>query len=160
MAELKDIIAYILQEYPYKAELSNARVTKMVYLSDWKHSLDNGTQLSPITWYFDNYGPFVWDVKNVAEADPALFRVEKGRTPSGGEKVTLSLARSYRSNLTPPERKAIDHVIKTTQDLSFLKFLNLVYATYPVRVTERYQVLNLPELAASYRASGLYKPGE
>ena len=31
---LRDIVAYVCKNYPYKDELSNARVTKMVYLAD------------------------------------------------------------------------------------------------------------------------------
>lgn len=48
MANLKDIIAYILQNYPSnkKHELSNARVTKMVYLADWRNCLRSKGQVS------------------------------------------------------------------------------------------------------------------
>ena len=69
MANLKDIIAYILQNYPsnMKHELLNARVTKMVYLADWRNCVRSKGQVSDIKWYFDNFGPFVWDVKKAAE---------------------------------------------------------------------------------------------
>lgn len=48
MAELRDVIAYILQRYPedMAGELSNARVTKMVYLSDWRNCLRGKGQIS------------------------------------------------------------------------------------------------------------------
>ena len=48
MANLKDIIAYILQNYPsnMKHELSNARVTKMIYLADWRNCLRSKGQVS------------------------------------------------------------------------------------------------------------------
>ena len=48
MAELKDIVAYILKKYPTKSDMSNARLTKLVYLSDWKHSIKTYSQISNI----------------------------------------------------------------------------------------------------------------
>ena len=39
MVELIDIISYILKYYPIKKELSNARLTKMIYLTSNKHIL-------------------------------------------------------------------------------------------------------------------------
>jgi hypothetical protein len=47
MAELKDIIAYYCKQYPHKAELSKARLTKMVYLADWKSAIGQPPLLSP-----------------------------------------------------------------------------------------------------------------
>jgi len=64
MAAITDILAYILNRYPHAQEMSNARITKMVYLADWKHAIDSHRQISSINWVFNNYGPFVWDVKN------------------------------------------------------------------------------------------------
>ncbi len=58
MAQIKDIVIHILKNYPHKDELSNARVTKLVYLADWRHVLETKEQISSIKWYFDNYGPF------------------------------------------------------------------------------------------------------
>ena len=67
MVELIDIISYILKYYPVKSELSNARLTKMVYLIDWRSAFDYGEQVTNISWYFDNYGPFVHDVEETIE---------------------------------------------------------------------------------------------
>ena len=35
MAKLVDVVGYLCEHYPHKAELSKARLTKMVYLADW-----------------------------------------------------------------------------------------------------------------------------
>ncbi len=50
MTELKDVMAYIIANYPFKGELSNARLTKMVYLTDWKNALLSGRQVTDISW--------------------------------------------------------------------------------------------------------------
>ena len=54
MAKLVDVIAYIIKRYPSSLadELSNARLTKLVYLSDWKNCLTNDRPISSINWYF------------------------------------------------------------------------------------------------------------
>ena len=48
MATLTDIIYYLISNYPHKDELSNARVTKMVYLADWHAAVKLGHQLTYI----------------------------------------------------------------------------------------------------------------
>ena len=151
MAMLKDIIAYILGVYPYKSELSNARVTKMVYLVDWRHAITSSSQVSTIHWYFNNYGPFVWDVKDVALACPELFAVVETTTVYGTPKTLLNLKDDdYIPQLSEEECKSIDHVIENTKDLSWDAFIRLVYSTYPVASSERYTYLNLKEKAREY----------
>ena len=101
MANLKDIIAYILQNYPsnMKHELSNARVTKMVYLADWRNCLQSKGQVSDIEWYFDNFGPFVWDVKKAAEEFPEIFTLGPKKTCMAQPKRFFEL-RTIASSLT------------------------------------------------------------
>jgi hypothetical protein len=153
MAELQDIVAYLLAKYPHKLELSNARVTKMVYLGDWRHSLTQGRQISNIQWVFDNYGPFVWDVKRKVEENPFLFDVESTATMYGNPKTLLKLKDSgYQPQLAESERLALDHIIKITAPLAWDRFIGLVYSTYPILHSDRFANLNLVRLAAEYKA--------
>lgn len=148
MADLKDIIAYLLLDYPDPDALANARVTKMVYLADWKSALDHGRQMSSIAWFFDNFGPYVTDVRRCADQNPELFQVKSKRTSLGGEKnVFILIDRDYQPNLSTQEKEILDHVRKQTEDLSFDKFVKLVYSTYPVVVSDRFDDLNLVEMA-------------
>ena len=48
----------------------------MVYLSDWLNSLKNGEQLTNINWYYDNYGPFVWEIYNSIIEHEDLFSIK------------------------------------------------------------------------------------
>lgn len=158
MANLKDILVYILREYPHKEELSNARVTKMVYLSDWKHVLENGEQVSKISWKFDNYGPFVWDVVETAREYPELFAIEETENLFGSTKRVLACVdRSYRPRLAQSERAAVDHVINSTKRLGWDRFIGLVYSTYPIIASERYSPLDLKQLASEYKQSPVYR---
>ena len=70
--KLLNVVTYLVKNYPVEDHLSNARVTKMVYLADWFHALNHQKQITSIKWYFDNYGPFVWDIKDLVEEYDAL----------------------------------------------------------------------------------------
>ena len=153
MASIQDAVAYLLQHYPHRDELSNARVTKMVYLSDWHQAIQHGRQVTPINWYFDNYGPFVWDVKKAVEANPSLFSVEETRNYFGTPKILLSLRQSgYAPQVTPDEQASLDHVIEATKRLSWDAFIKLVYSTHPVASSQRYSQLDLVAKAHQYKA--------
>jgi hypothetical protein len=88
---LRDIVAYICRNYPHKDELSNARVTKMVYLADWRSALERGKTLSGITWKFNHYGPFVYDVIEAVRKDSA-FQVISTWNMYGEPKELLQVA--------------------------------------------------------------------
>lgn len=152
MAELQDIIAYLLAKYPHKSELSNARVTKMIYLADWRSAITRSCQISSISWHFDNYGPFVWDVKDAVEKHPSLFKIEDSQNMFGERKCQFALAdTSYVPNLKQDEQVILDHVIQSTKSLHWNSFINLVYSTYPVLSSDRFTSLDLVTKASEYR---------
>jgi uncharacterized protein YwgA len=150
MAKLSDIIGYICENYPHKSELSKARLTKLVYLADWKSALEDGEQMSDIKWKFNHYGPYVDDVVNVAKSDPN-FKIKSEMNYYGDlkERIILKEAREWKS-LTKNNKKRIDHVIEETKGLFWNPFIKLVYSTFPVMVSERQSVLDLPALAQRY----------
>jgi len=151
MALLKDVIYYILCNYPNKDELSNYRVTKMVYLSDWHFVRKYGKQMTDIQWVFDNYGPFVWDIKDTVVEQSQLFKCDHTYNCFGHEKTIFAIKDpSYQTNLTTEESASIDYVIEHTQALDNAAFTKLVYSTYPIVVTEQYHKLNLVDNAKEY----------
>src|SRR4051794_38716589 len=85
VCSLRDAMAYICRNYPHKDELSNARVTKMVYLADWRSAITRGKQLTDTEWKFDHYGPFVYDILDIARDGPA-FKVISTQNPYGAPK--------------------------------------------------------------------------
>jgi Protein of unknown function (DUF4065) len=154
MADLQDIMAYIIQAYPsvMEHELSNARLTKMVYLSDWHMALNHGRQISDIKWYFDNFGPFVRDVEITAVSSNDIFSVDLGTNAYGQPKKTFSLKNSsFKPRLTTAEKKSIDHIVDVTRKLYWDDFIKLVYSTHPIASSERYSYLNLVNKAAEYK---------
>lgn len=154
MNSLVDILAYLLKDYPHPGDLSNARVTKLVYLADWKHVVDRNERLTTIPWIFNNFGPFVWNIKDTAVLNSRLFDVNTEQNLYGSRKTSLSLTpagESYATSLSDSAVEVLDHVLKTTAPLNFDVFIRLVYSTYPVVTTDRYEPLHLEAKAAEYR---------
>jgi predicted nucleic acid-binding OB-fold protein len=153
VATLRDIVAYVGGNYPYKDELSNARVTKMIYLADWRSAITRGEQLTDLEWEFSYYGPDVSDVKQVAETDPA-FEVVPTRTPYGGQKDLIRVADDVDyPSLTDDEKELLDYVISSSASKNWDDFIKLVYSTYPIITQDRFSKLDLVKLAREYEQS-------
>lgn len=150
---LAQIIAYYCLHYPYPGELSDARLTKMVYLSDWFSSLSQGNQLTNISWYFNHYGPYVDDILNTVQSRPDLFDVNIEPNYYGNSKKTIRFrGNSSFINLPPHTRRILDTVMSETQHMYFNDFIDFVYSTYPIAKNDRYAYLDLPRLAREYQA--------
>jgi hypothetical protein len=152
MANLRDVVAYICEKYPHKSELSKARLTKLVYLADWKMSIDSSRQITPTQWYFNHYGPYVADIEQLARSDDA-FAIDRTMNYYGGLKEVIRLVGPIRPELSEQEIKAIDFAIEKTKDLSWDSFIKLIYSTYPIVTESRFDYLDLPSLADEYRRS-------
>lgn len=152
-ATILNIIKYILDKYPHKSDLSASRLTKMLYLIDWKYSIDNGEQLTDASWHFNHYGPYVDDFVKMAREDESIS-VKKTQTMFGGKKTLFSLTQKYSptTELDPQHKITIDFVIEATKSKNYEDFIHLVYSTYPVISNDRYSNLNLSKLASEYKA--------
>jgi hypothetical protein len=131
--------------------MSNARLTKLVYLSDWRHCLRTNSQISNIKWFFNNFGPFVWDIKDTAKENPHIFELETTTNMYGDQKTIFILnSKDYSPRLSEEEMKSIDHVINETKNLNWDQFIRLVYSTFPIASAERYTYIDLIEKAKEY----------
>lgn len=151
-----DVVAFICRVYPYPNDLSNARLTKLVYLADWSSAQSDGHQVTSISWIFNNYGPWVPDVIEAANSDPRL-QVVVERNVFGSGKRTIALAEGAvprpDSLLDDRSRQLVRAVIATTRSMLFGEFIEYVYDTLPVRLTSRYEYLDLTGIAAKHRAN-------
>jgi Protein of unknown function (DUF4065) len=160
MANLRDLLIYMIEACENEQELTKTRVTKLVYLCDWKYSLEYGQQMTNIDWVFDNYGPFVWDVMKVIENNTEIFQTRETTNSSGSNKTIVSLntqTGSELANLTGEERKVLQFVINSTKDMGWSSFIKLVYSTYPVVASMRHEKLNLVDFAREYKETPFYK---
>jgi hypothetical protein len=145
---LRAVMEYLCLKYPHPDELSNARLTKLVYLADWEAARHFGHQLTPVKWVFNHYGPWVPDVMNMAQSEPETFLVVTESNSYGSPKIRIALSHPpQNTSLDPHEQAVLDRVIEETRKLYFGPFIDYVYATYPVRASERYDELDLAALA-------------
>lgn len=151
MADLADVVAYLCAKYPNKGELSKARVTKMVYLADWKAALDEGEQITDIQWKFHHYGPWTDDVVDKARSAPEL-EVEVTENLYGDFKELIQATPDASwDSLDEEDMEILDHVIDETAPLYWNAFIKLIYSTYPILASDRYSDLDLEDLAKRYR---------
>lgn len=150
MATLGDVMAYLCEHYPHKDDLSKARLTKLVYLADWKSAIECSEQMTDVEWVFNHFGPYVDDVADEARRDDA-FEVTGTTNLYGDPKEVIKLAKSREyPSLTDEDKRILDSVIETTKRQSWNEFIRLVYSTYPVMTQDRFSTLNLVALARSY----------
>lgn len=142
MVKLIDIILYILKNYPHKNELSNARLTKMIYLIDWRSAFDNGKQITNIKWYFDNYGPFVHDVEEEIVNHQELIHIVETKNIFGKRKKLYRLVDDNVKLSIPTDiENIISTTISVTKGFYWQQFINFIYSTYPIVTSERYSLL-------------------
>jgi len=150
--KMKDVLKYILREYPHKSELSASRVTKMLYLVDWKSVLEKDTQLTDAAWYFNHYGPYVDDFMEIANEDDDI-EIRSESTMFGGKKKLIALSDNFKANihLDPVDKRLVDFVINATKSKNYEDFIKLVYSTYPVLTSSKYSPLDLVSSAQQYK---------
>lgn len=154
MNELFDIIYYICLHYPHKNDLSNARLNKIIYLSDWRNALTRGEQVSTIKWVFNHYGPFVSDIINEVYNHENVFHVRCVPNDFGHPKQIISLRNTDDTlNIEVINSDSIDFIIERTRDMGFKQFIQYVYSTYPVISSQHGDTLDLVAKVEEYRAS-------
>ena len=123
--------------------MSDARLTKIIYLVDWKYALERNQELTGLEWIFNHYGPYVPDVVECAKECPEIS-IEHGVNFYGTPKTIVKAA-----NDTPiPELDSdvtaiLDLTIDKVSRRSWDQFIQLVYSTYPVLTQPRYSTLDL-----------------
>lgn len=151
--KLEAIIAYFCKYYPYTTELSNSRLTKLVYLADWFSCLLKNKQMTNIIWMFNHYGPYVEDVLKAVE-NSSILEVHMDFNYYGSPKYLIKLIDSnqcfFENNLDKDDKQVLEFVISKTKSMYYNDFIDYVYSTYPIVTSQRYDVLNLAELSRAY----------
>lgn len=148
--EILDIVAYFIKNS--KTQLSKGRLNKLVYLADWKYSLDYGKQISNINWKFNHYGPYVDDIENSISNDSLhRFEIQENTTYFGNSKLIRVKQDLNFSDPNSQEKKVLDLIIKLTDTLNWTDFINLIYSTYPIKEASQGDTMNLVELSVKYK---------
>ena len=153
METLKDILAYFCLKYPYPNELSKARLVKMLYLADWKNSIEHQAQLTDTDWIFNQYGPYVNDIIENIKYDSRFEIIDKTNS-YGSPKQLIKVIDDYKiTTLTVENVEILDFVINATSVLNYSDFIDLVYSTFPIKVSSKMSQLDLVQLAKDYKKS-------
>jgi hypothetical protein len=151
MKKLKNIIEYILLNYPQSDELSKPRLVKLIYLIDWKYTIDYKNQYTDIRWYFNHYGPYVEDVINLMKSDSETFEVTSYANPySGGITDKFKLRKETSPILDENVIKTAKFIMENTYHMSWSKFISLVYSSYPIKKSEKYTYLDLESFSIEF----------
>jgi hypothetical protein len=150
---ISNLIKYILVNYPHKSELSASRLTKILYLADWKSSIEKDSQITNAVWHFHHYGPYVDDFLKIAKEDSDI-NVINTATMFGGKKQQIELKKDFHSDIeiSSENKKILDFVINATKDKNYEDFIKLVYSTYPVVSSSRYSDFDLVTMARDYKS--------
>lgn len=152
--QLKNIMLYLCINYNYKDDLSKARLTKMIYLVDWYSALIIRQQLTNIKWTFEHFGPYSFDVIDLARSDDDfIVSIQNNYFGSNKEVIGINLKNLNiinNPNFDDSIITILEFVISNTSNLNWNEFIKFVYNTYPIQKQERYTHLNLIELAKEY----------
>lgn len=150
--KLKDLIVYMLSQYPCPEDLSNSRLTKLIFLVDWKSCLVAGRRVSEIDWYFDNYGPYVEDIIELVRLD-SDFEIRPVKERSGAIKSVVSLSKGFHDvvGLDEVSKVCVKFVIDLTLDKGYDEFVALIYSLYPVVTCPKYSRVDLVKKALEYK---------
>ena len=145
---ISNIFVYLWTKYGpsiRREHFSASRATKIVFLVDWfysKGNKNNWQQATPIEWYFNRYGPYV-------DLIPIIKR--KFKITEETHKTLFSLKRS----VNPKESDTLDDnikgvckmVIHKTSSLDYPTFINYVYRTPAVRLSKKYEIIQIRDIA-------------
>lgn len=144
--KLRNIIRYIVKNYPYPDDLTKTRITKLVYLIDLENVKKYGVQITNIEWFFDHYGPYVSDVLDEADEDKSISIV-RDISNFGTVKYIVKPKRGkdelIYEDLSENDKNIIDKVIDATKNYYWNEFIDYVYSTEPIKNGKKYTKLDL-----------------
>lgn len=144
--KLRNIIRYIVKNYPYPDDLTKTRITKLVYLIDLENVKKYGVQITNIEWFFDHYGPYVSDVLDEADEDKSISIV-RDISNFGTVKYIVKPKREkdelIYEDLSENDKHIIDKVIDVTKNYYWNEFIDYVYSTEPIKNGKKYSKLDL-----------------
>ncbi|MDU7411272.1 MAG: Panacea domain-containing protein [Anaerococcus sp.] len=144
--KLRNVLLYIVKNYPYGDDLTKTRITKLVYLIDWEYTKKYGKQMTEISWYFDHYGPYVSDVLDEADEDKTVS-IQSTLSNFGTIKYIVRPKYDkeliHYEDLDVSEIEVINKVFENTKMLSWNQFINYVYDTPPIKESRKYSNLDL-----------------
>lgn len=165
MATVKDLSAYLLKRaadtghffsFLRSPELPSEKLARLVFLCDWKHSLDYGGQITDLEWSvsgFDSFGEVLGEIKEY----PEMFELRSQGHVRRRDEVVRLVDESYQPQLEDSEKEVADDISEIDRKLNWAEFSQVLYSTYPLLVSQPGRRSNLAELANEYKRSEYYR---
>jgi hypothetical protein len=129
-------------------DLTLSRLIQIIYLADWKASIDRSRQITDIKWQMVNGEPKMDD----SSLDQMIDFVEAN---SKGETLGSLFQNFYegkfgKTKLIQAEKSILDFVIEKALVKSSEEFTQLVHSTFPSLTLDETDKVDLPDLAKTY----------
>lgn len=137
-----------MSRYRPPDDLTLSRLIQIIYLADWRASIDRSRQITDIEWQMVNGEPKMDD----SSLDQMIKFVEAN---SKGETLGSLVQNFYeekfgKTKLTEVEKNILNIVIKKALDKSGEEFTQLVHSTFPSLTLDENDRVDLPDLAKIY----------
>ncbi len=131
--DILELIKYILKNINSEYSIDQMILSKIIYLCDWKHTIETGNQITKLKWLNNGFGVSCnYD-----------FKIAINYLCRNDDYLKISIPESYIST--------IDFVLEKTKKFKYTDFAHLVSSTYPLIVMDKYIEFNLIELAIEYK---------
>jgi hypothetical protein len=140
--------AYLSRHMPRDEQLDYDLLEVMLYLADWKSTLEQNAPITELDWYNGAHGPFAPRLRTILH-DSMILGLP-------GEHVVLHVSprlseSSAWEDLDKTDIHVLQHVLSTVKRLRGNNLSRLVYSTYPMLSAPSRSTLNLSEIAKDYK---------
>lgn len=135
--KIYNLIVKILDFYDNKKEISLHKLVFIIYLCDWKNSIEYGKQITEIKWKH-----FQGDFADTIAKSFKIGEVSNNK---------FSFENTDENIFTNEELTSIKMISDLSLKLSTEEFVKLVFSTFPMMIKEKDSVLDLPDLASQYK---------
>lgn len=140
MLEFVELFKIIISVYPKKQELTQDRLVKLTYLSDWRSAIVNKKQITNIKWYINNYGPYIENMYDILEEKS--FDIND----------SIIKRKKFDGEIATEIMTVVDFIINKTKELNNNDFTTLVFSTFPLATSTKYSHVDLVEKAKQYQS--------
>lgn len=144
-------IAQYLLEHLNEKTISTTKMTKLLYLVDWKGAIELGKQISSARWEYQKYGPYSEGLLQSLFDYPGIGHNVRFVLNTNDPYVQFKHKRGSSSGITRKEvTDVIDHTIRYANMNDYTDLLKLVYSTFPIFTGNLGDELDLVDLAKEY----------
>jgi metal-responsive CopG/Arc/MetJ family transcriptional regulator len=150
MCTIKEALRYLISRYDDKNDLTLSRIVQVIYLADWKASIDRSRPVTEIKWQMANGEPKM-DNSSLEEVINLLDANSKSETLGRLLQNFYDERFNKKVRLSQSEKFFLDFAIDKAKSKSSDEFIQLIHSTFPSLTLSKSDTVDLPDLAKTYR---------